>query len=223
MPAPNPRPTAAWTSRQAYVLAVVCLLLGTVIGYLARGSRSSQGSDNSPTAAAAPSSMPGGTPTATQPPTPEQLAQMAAKQVAPLLEQLKTQPNDVGLMTNIANFYYDARQYDDAINYYQKVLQLQPENPDVRSDMATCYWYKGDADTAIREFEKTLTYAPGHANTLFNLGVVRWQGKMDPKGAIETWETLLKLNPNYENKARVLDLIARARQHAAATTGGPKG
>ena len=80
-----------------------------------------------------------------------------------------------------------------------------------------------DADTAIKEFEKTLTYAPGHANTLFNLGVVRWQGKMDPKGAVEDWETLLKLNPNYDNKARVLELISRARQHMSGTPGGPKG
>lgn len=222
MPTPNPR-TAAWSSRQAYILAIVCLLLGTVIGYLARGSSSPQAPETTTTAApAAPGEIAGGIQGAAQQPTPEQLAQMAAKQVAPLLEQLKTQPNDAGLMTTIGNFYYDARQYDDAISYYQKVLKLHPENADVRSDMATCYWYKNDADTAVKEFETTLTYAPGHANTLFNLGVVRWQGKMDPQGAIEAWETLLKLNPNYDNKARVLDLIARARQHVAGTTGGPK-
>ena len=218
-----PRTAAPWTSKQAYILASICLLLGVVIGYLARGSSASQSPGSSAAAAANPSEMLGATPSATQQPTPEQLAKMAAQQVAPLLEQLKTQPDDIGLLTNIANFYYDARQYDDAISYYQKVLKLQPENADVRSDMATCYWYKNDADTAIKEFEKTLTYAPGHANTLFNLGVVRWQGKMDPKGAVEDWETLLKLNPNYDNKARVLELISRARQHMSGTPGGPKG
>ena len=221
----NTRTTAVWTSKQAYILAIVCLLLGVAVGYLARGSSSSQASLSTTAAAAGagPGETPAGTPSATQPPTPEQLAQMAAKQVAPLLDQLKNQPNDLNLLTNIANFYYDARQYDDAISYYQKVLNLQPDNADVRSDMATCYWYKNDADTAIKEFEKTLTYAPGHANTLFNLGIVRWQGKMDPEGAVEAWETLLKLNPNYDNKARVLDLIARARQHASGTPSGSKG
>ena len=115
---------------------------------------------------------------------------------SPLLEQLKSQPNNVELLANIANFYYDARQYDDAIHYYQQVLKLQPENVDVRSDMATAYWSENDPDTAIKEFDTVLTYSPGHANSLFNLGVVKWQGKMDPKGAIESWETLLKLNPN---------------------------
>ncbi len=217
MPVPNPRPSA-WTSQQAYILAVVCLLLGTAIGYLARGSRSPQVTD---AGATAPANQPEGVPSAVQPPTPEQLAQMVAKQVAPLLEQLKSQPNNVELLANIANFYYDARQYDDAIHYYQQVLKLQPENVDVRSDMATAYWYKNDPDTAIKEFDTVLTYSPGHANSLFNLGVVKWQGKMDPKGAIEAWETLLKLNPNYDNKAKVLELIDRARQHIAAP-GTPK-
>lgn len=220
----TPRTASPWTSKQAYILASVCLLLGVVIGYLARGSSSSEATAGTDTnTAAMQGGMPGGMPGTPQQPTQEQLAQMAAKQAAPLIEQLKTKPDDVGLLTNVANFYYDAHQYDDAIGYYQRILKLHPDNVDVRSDMATCYWYKNDADMAIKEFQKTLTYAPAHANTLFNLGVVRWQGKMDPKGAVEAWETLLKLNPNYDNKARVLDLIARARQHSSGTQGVPKG
>jgi tetratricopeptide (TPR) repeat protein len=216
----NPQPATAWTSKQAYILAIVCLLLGTAIGYLARGSSASRVMEGNAASTAAAASESSGMSGSAEP-TPEQLREMAAKQVAPVLEQLKSRPDDPSLMTTIANFYYDARQYDDAIFYYQKVLQAHPDDADVRSDMATCYWYKNDPDTAIQEFEKTLTFAPGHANSLFNLGIVKWQGKGDPKGAIDAWETLLKLNPGYDNKDRVLNLIARARQHIA-TTGKPK-
>jgi len=210
--------TSTWTSKQAYILAVICLLLGGASGYLLRGSSSTEA------AATAPSAAPSGLPAqAQQQPTPEQMAQMARKQAEPLLAQLKTRPGDVGLLTQIGNVFYDAGQYDDAIGYYQQVLNINPKNVDVRSDMATCFWYKNDPDKAIVEFQKSLTYNPTHASTLYNLGVVRWQGKGDPKGAVAAWQKLLDTNPNYENKARVMELLSRARQHASGGPGNPKG
>ena len=114
-------------------------------------------------------------------------------------------------------------QYDKAIEYYRRSLKIQPTNVDVRSDMATCLWYKNDADAAITEFEKSLKYNPQHASTLYNMGVVKWQGKADPKGAVQAWEKLLQTNPNYQNKARVMELIARAKQHALGGMTSPKG
>jgi cytochrome c-type biogenesis protein CcmH/NrfG len=210
--------TSIWTSKQAYTMAVICLLLGGAFGYLLRGSGSA---DNTPTAAQPASN---GLPTqAQQQPTPEQMARMAHKQAEPLLAQLKTRPSDPALLVPIANIFYDAGQYDDAIGYYKQALKVDPKNVDVRSDMATCYWYKNDPDTAITEFQKSLTYNPAHASTLYNLGVVKWQGKGDPKGAVAAWQKLLDTNPNYENKARVMELISRARQHASGAMGNPKG
>jgi cytochrome c-type biogenesis protein CcmH/NrfG len=216
-------PEKNWTSKQAYIFAVVCLLLGAAVGYLVRGSGSGDDSAGMPASAntGMPASMPGQQ--AQAQPTPEQMAQMAAKQAEPLLEQLKTRPNDAALLANIANVYYDGQQFDQAISYYQRSLKIRPENVEVRSDMATCYWYKNDANDAISQYEKSLTYNPKHASTLYNLGVVRWQGKGDPQGAVNAWQTLLRTNPNYENKARVLELISRARQHSAGGIPAPKG
>ena len=208
---------SAWTSPQAYTLAVICLILGGLAGYLLRGSSSP---DMPESAAAANSGMPGA---ATQQPTPEQMAHMAEKQAEPLVQKLQSHPDDPQLLSSLGNVYYDAQQYDKAIEYYKKSLKIQPTNVDVRSDMATCLWYKNDADAAIAEFEKSLKYNPQHASTLYNLGVVKWQGKADPKGAVQAWEKLLQTNPNYENKARVMELISRARQHALGGTAPPKG
>src|SRR5579884_881273 len=79
------RTNSNWTSKQAYTLAVICLLLGGAFGYLLRGSSSSE---STPAAdAAAPAGMPSA---AGQQPTPEQMAQMARKQAEPLVAQLKT-------------------------------------------------------------------------------------------------------------------------------------
>jgi len=84
----------------------------------------------------------------------------------------------------------------------------------VRTDMGTAYWYTGNPDQAIAEFNRALKYNATHPGTLFNMGVVKWQGKMDPAGAVQAWEQLLQTNPNYQQKQQVLDLIAKAKQHA---------
>lgn len=207
----------SWTPTQAYVMAGICLLIGVALGYLFRGSEPGSALTAQPaqTALAAPNSVT----SQQQMPSPEDLKRMADTQVAPLVEKLKSDPNNPELLASIGNYYYDAQQYPTAINYYQQSLKLQPANTGVRTDMATAFWYAGDADTAISEFRKSLSYEPNKANTLFNLGIVQWQGKMDANAAVATWQKLLNANPNYEGKDKVLELIAEAKKHVGLKRG----
>lgn len=197
---------AGWTGTQAYVLAAACLLLGVALGYLFRGSAS-------PSAPAAAANV--------QPQAPSQKQSAAEAQAAlaqatgPLLEAVKKDPNDYDSLVKLGNLYYDAQQFADSIEYYERALKIHPENPDVRTDMGTAYWYAGNADKALDAMQTSLKYRPGHPQTLFNLGWVRWQGKADPKGAIQAWEQLLKLNPDYPQKQQVEQYIAKAKEHAA--------
>lgn len=195
----------AWTGRQAYLLAAVCLLLGVALGYLFRGSAS-------PAPAQAASSE--GNVDHQQPPNPNAQA-MLAQAAAPLLEALNQDPNDYDSLVKLGNLYYDEQKFTGAIEYYQRALALHPENPDVRTDMGTAYWYSGNAEKAIAAMETSLKYRPEHPQTLFNLGWVRWQGKADPKGAIEAWQRLLKSNPDYPQRQQVEQYIAKAKEHAS--------
>ena len=204
------QPSAStWSSRQAYVLATFCLVLGVALGYLFRGSASSASattsfaSENNPHAAGSAKQA-----------NPAQQKAMLERAATPLLEAVRKDPSDFESTVKLGNLYYDAQQYPEAIKYYEAALKLHPENPDVRTDLGTSYWYTGDADHAIAEFQKSLKYRPDHPGTLFNLGVVRWQGKMDPAGAVTAWKELLRKNPAYPEKKQVEDLIAKAEQHA---------
>ena len=208
-----------WTSVQAYVLAVICLLVGIAGGWFIRGSRSPV------TAAGETASVPapavGSANSGAQTATPAQMQKMADTQAGPLIEKLKIDPNNAGLLASIGNVYYDAQQFPTAIEYYQRALKIEPANTGVRTDMATAYWYTGNADTAISEFQKSLSYEPNKANTLFNLGIVEWQGKMDIDKAVAAWQKLLDTNPNYENKDKVVELIAQAKKHSGVKPGTP--
>lgn len=206
--------TGSWTSTQVYVMAVVCLLIGIAVGYLVRGSAGSTSATNHSVPAPAPASASVSVPAPNVgKPMPEQLKQMAEQKAAPLLAQLKASPNDANLLANIGNIYSDAQQYKAAAEYYRRSLEANPGDPNVRTDMGTAYFYLGDVDGAIREFTTALRYDPKHAQTLFNLGMVKWQAKGDAKGAVESWERLLRVVPNYPERAKVQELISRAKQH----------
>jgi cytochrome c-type biogenesis protein CcmH/NrfG len=198
---------ASWTSSQAYVLAAFCLLLGTALGYLFRGSASVGAA---PVAAATTQQA---SRTNQQQPDPNAQAALA-QAAAPLLDAVNQNPNDFDSLVKLGDLFYDGQQFPSAIQYYERAVAIHPENPDVRTDMGTAYWYTGNADKALAAMETSLKYRPGHPQTLFNLGWVRWQGKQDPKGAIAAWQQLLKANPNYPQKQQVEQYIAKAKEHA---------
>ncbi len=198
--------TKNWSATQAVALALGCLVLGSAGGWLLRQSQSP--TPNATTLAAAPAEQ--SAPPAVAP-TPDMLKGVADSQAAPLLEQLKGKPDNAELLARLGDIYFDARSYSRAIDYYQRSLKLQPGDASTRTDMATAYWYSGNADIAIMEFQKALSFEPNKGNALFNLGIVKWQGKHDAPGAIAEWQKLLATNPNYEARSKVEDLIAQAK------------
>jgi cytochrome c-type biogenesis protein CcmH/NrfG len=199
----------AWTGRQAYLLAVFCLLLGVALGYLFRGSASTATAQ----AAASTTTQPGSVDVQQQPDANAQA--LLAQAAAPLLEAVNRDPKDFDSYVKLGNLFYDGKEFPQAIQYYERAVLIHPDNPDVRTDMGTAYWYTGNAEKALAAMETSLKYRPGHPQTLFNLGWVRWQGKQDPKGAIDAWQQLLKANPDYPQRQQVEQDIAKAKEHAS--------
>ncbi len=196
-----------WSPRQVYGMAVGCLFLGLVIGYLFRGSES-------PTAAANPTAMQAANPHSPQGmqqmPTMEQMKSMGDKKAAPLLEKLKADPDNAALLAQIGTIYKATHQFKDAEDYYGKSLQADPSNVATRGDLAACLYFTGDVDGAIDQLQQALKTSPKDANSLFNLGIMKWQGKRDSAGAIRAWQQLLKTNPDLEasKKNQVEKMIA---------------
>ena len=209
----------SWTSTQAYVMAVLCLLVGCAVGYLLRGSVGEQRSTHAATVAwhsnracrrrawAAAAGQ-------QQMPSPEQMKAMADKRRHRCSNNSSRSPMMPPLLAQIGNAYYDAQIFPMAIDYYQKALAVDPKNSLVRTDMATALFYSNDFDHSIAEFDRALKDDPKNSNALFNRGIVKWQGKMDVNGAIADWELLLKQNPNYEQADKVRMYMAQAKKHA---------
>jgi cytochrome c-type biogenesis protein CcmH/NrfG len=212
--APQMAETASsWNGRQVYVSAAICLALGVTLGYLFRGSGSP-----ATIAASAPNVQTRNSDSKPQMPTLEQMKQMADKQAAPFLAQLRTDPRNGKLLIQIGRIYESRHQFKEAANYYTQVLEAEPKNVEIRDALASCLYYSGDADGAVRQLEQALKADPGNANSLFNLGLIRWQAKKDAPGAITVWKQLLRTNPKLDDqrKAEVQRLIADAGENSQA-------
>ncbi len=192
-----------WSPREAYLLALVCLLSGLVMGYLFHGS--------SPVAVPPPTSAsstgPSGSPAGAVMPTAQDLGPLSA----PLLAALKVDPKNAGTLVQLGNLYYDHQLYSESIQYYTRALEVEPKNVNVRTDLGTAYWYSGFPDKAVAEYEKSLAVDPTHVNTVFNMGVVRLEGLKDPQGAAKYLEKVLALNASPQQREKAQELLAKAR------------
>jgi cytochrome c-type biogenesis protein CcmH/NrfG len=148
------------------------------------------------------------------------MKQAADKQAAPLLEKLKANPHDSALLTQVAAIYHGSHQFKEAAGYYDKAAQADPKNVSLRTMLASSLYRSGDVDGAIAQLNEGLRYNPRDANSLFNLGMIRLEGKGDGKGALAAWQRLLKSNPQLsaERKAEVQKLMA----DVLTTLGDPK-
>jgi cytochrome c-type biogenesis protein CcmH/NrfG len=191
-----------WTARQVYGMAVGCLFLGLVIGYLFRGSASPTASANARAGTTQVAADPHAAQGMPQMPSLEQLKNMGDKKAAPLLAKLKADPENASLLAQVGAIYKATHQFKEAEDYYGKSLKIDPRNVATRGDLAACLYFTGDSDGAIDQLQQALKTSPKDANSLFNLGVIKWQGKKDKAGAVAAWRQLLKSNPNLEANKR---------------------
>ena len=214
-------------AKHVYAMAAMFLVAGLVIGYVLRGSQPTISSTQpalragqssaSVTASGGPASaparagqMPAGQTGAGHLHSLADMKMMADKQAAPILEKLKTDPNNSALLSQVGTVYHTTHQFKKAATYFDKAVKADPKNVGLRTKLAISLYRDGDVDGAIAQLNQALKYDSKDANALFNLGMIKWQGKQDSKGALAAWQLLLKTNPQLsaDRKAAVQKLMA---------------
>jgi cytochrome c-type biogenesis protein CcmH/NrfG len=223
---------------QVYGMATVCLAAGLTIGYFLRGSQTPAAvPQHAAGGASVPSSAPIPVPSvnvsrqtaSAQPqsslstttanphaamggrmPSLEEMRQMADRQAQPLIEKLKSDPNNSAALIQLGAIYHTTHRFKEAAACYAKAIEIDPKNVAVRTKLASSLYRSGDVDGAIAQLNRALTYDPKDADALFDLGMIRLQGKQDGKGAVAAWQKLLKSNPQLsaDRKAQVQKLMA---------------
>jgi len=183
------------------VYAAALLTIGGLGGYVV--SISSQTTATAPAFSQVSSLTPGA---AAAPATP----MVDERALSAYRDILARDPKNVQAAVSAGNLLYDGRRYAEAIPFYQQAHALNPSDVNVSTDLGTAMWYSGRPDEALGQYARSLAVNPDHAQTLFNVGIVKSEAKADYKGAVAAWERLLAKNPGYSNAATVRNMVAEA-------------
>ena len=131
------------------------------------------------------------------PAQPTAAAQSANAAIGALQDRLRQNPDDQDAMIALGNAYYDAKQYTDAIPWYEKAVAKLPNNTDVRTDLGTAYYYTGNIDKAKQEWTEVLKQDPNKIQAHYNFGVLYSNlNPPDNENAAKEWQAVIKIDPN---------------------------
>ena len=176
----------------AVVYTVAGMAFGVILGWVI-GSQQLGRTATVP--AAAPAQQQSAAP-ATGPAAGRQAPALDQARVDQLTATINSDPKNTTAIVQLANVYFDAERFSDAITWYEKALALDPKNADVSTDLGVSYYYTNRTDEALKRFEESLKIDPKHTKTLLNKGIVLAFGKEDLKGAAAEWQKVVDLAPS---------------------------
>ena len=169
--------------KDTLLVAIVALLAGLIIGWMA-------GQKN---AGPAPVAVTGAPPAQTPMPTPTVNVQQKVSELKAIVAK---DPNNRQAWVALGNEYFDADQPMDAVEAYQKALDLNAKDANVLTDQGVMFRRLGWFDRAVDNFTRANQADPSHTVSLFNLGITYRYDLQDFAKAQEAWTKFLAINPN---------------------------
>jgi len=111
---------------------------------------------------------------------------------------IRENPDKESLLLTLGNIHLFKNKTKQALDAYERALQIAPENPDIYTNIALIYKQQGNADNAISFLQKALSFTKERADIYYNLGNVYKQSK-NYDDAEEAFLEAVELNPEFAN------------------------
>ena len=115
--------------------------------------------------------------------------------VAELEGKLRENPKDTQLLWQLADVYFESKQFEQSSVYYKKVLAIKSGETDLYNDLGLSLHYLGNSAEALKYVEEGINKNPYHQRIWLTKGFILAYGSGDMEGAKAAWEKANALNP----------------------------
>ena len=118
------------------------------------------------------------------------------KSKAIYLRVLEMETDNPYALIGLGHLHYDFKEYKDALQYWQRMVDLQGPAVDIRvlTSIGNCYRKLKQFDRGIPYFEQALDKEPGNFYALFGLADC-FRGTGDSAKSLEHWDRILNQDP----------------------------
>lgn len=109
--------------------------------------------------------------------------------------EVTANPENFENWIRLGHLYYDANQPEKAISAYTKSMEFHSGDANLLTDLGVMYRRTKQPEKAIASFNQAIKKDPNHQPSRFNKGIVLMYDLKDAQGALDSWEELLKINP----------------------------
>lgn len=173
--------------KEIVLLVAITLVVGGIVGMIVANSPKKSPSTNSP-ASSAP-------------------AVDYQQKIEMLKEVVAKEPANRSAWVQLGHSYFDSGQSMEAIEAYDKALELDGNDPNVLTDQGIMYRRIGWYDKAIDNFTRANALNPAHPQSLYNLGLVFRDDLGEINKAKAAWRKYLANVPAGEGAERVRAML----------------
>jgi tetratricopeptide (TPR) repeat protein len=105
-----------------------------------------------------------------------------------------------------ASLWFRKKNYDTAIAYLIKALELKPASADTYFLLGRVYFEKREYDEAIKRFEEALRYDPKFPDPYYGIGLA-YEKKGNQEEAIKYYRRALRMKPDFEQAKAALQRL----------------
>ena len=134
---------------------------------------------------------------------------------------LEKDPQNMDILVQLGNNYFDTDQHYASIDSYKKALEINPDMPNVLVDLGIMYRRTDKIDLALEMFNKAIEVDPKHSFAHSNRGIVYKYDLKEYQKAIDNFKKFIELappgNPMIERaEAEIADAQELIKQEGSA-------
>ena len=119
------------------------------------------------------------------------------QRISELMAAVQDSPNDAELLFELGERFFQANEWESAIEWFTRLLEVEPDNVHARTDIGTANFNLGWYEEAKAAWLAVLEIDPDDAQAHYNLGFLYANAEpQDLESARREWQRVIELAPD---------------------------